>query len=68
MKHIEIDVHFIREQVVVRILEVQYVPTEFQVANILTKPLSAARFTMLKAKLNIGLIYKIETDICQQKA
>lgn len=53
---------------IVRILEVQYVPTEFQVANILTKPLSAARFTMLKAKLNIGLVYKIETDICQQKA
>lgn len=29
MKHIEIDVYFIKEQEVVRILEVQYVPTEF---------------------------------------
>lgn len=34
-KHVEIDVHFIIEQIVVRVLEVQYVLSdrEFQVAS-----------------------------------
>lgn len=53
-KHIEIDVHFIKEWTIVRVLEIQYVPTEFPVANILTKPLSITRFLMLTKRSIVG--------------
>ena len=36
-KHIKIDVHFVREKVVNKEIEVRYVPTEKQTADILTK-------------------------------
>ena len=52
-KHIEIVVYFVREKVKTRKLEVRYVPTESQVADIFTKPLAANRFDILKHKLNI---------------
>lgn len=66
-KHIEIDVHFMRKQVAAKILEVQYVPTDFQVADILTKSLSTSGFSMLETKLNIGLDCNQETDWCQHR-
>ena len=52
-KHIEITVHFVREKVEAKELEVRYVPTEFQIADIFTKPLAVNRFDVLKHKLNI---------------
>ena len=52
-KHIEIAVHFVREKVEAKELEVRYVPTEFQVADLFTKPLAANRFEILKNKLNL---------------
>lgn len=52
-KHIKIDVHFVREKVVAKKLGVQYVPTQYQVADILTKPLTISRFELLRAKLNV---------------
>ena len=39
-KHIELNVHYIRDKVLSKELEVRYIPTEEQVADILTKPLS----------------------------
>ncbi|KAK6130063.1 hypothetical protein DH2020_036190 [Rehmannia glutinosa] len=50
-KHIEIDVHFIRDQVRNREIDVRHVPSEEQLADILTKPLSATRFQCLCNKL-----------------
>ena len=47
-KHIEIVVHFVREKVEARELEVRYIPTEFQIANIFTKPLATNKFEILK--------------------
>ena len=52
-KHIEIASHFVREKVDSKELEVRYVPTEYQVADVFTKPLTANRFDILKHKLNI---------------
>lgn len=46
-KHVEVDVHFLREKVQNRVLDVRYVPTEDQPANILTKALSPTRFRTL---------------------
>ena len=50
-KHIEVDVHFIREKVEAKQLEVRFVPTEEQDADVFTKPLAASRFELLRQKL-----------------
>ena len=55
-KHIEIAVHFVREKVESKELEVRYVPTEFQIADVFTKPLTTSRFEFLKNKLNINSV------------
>ena len=55
-KHIEIVVHFVREKVETKELEVRYVPTEFQVADVFTKPLAVTRLETLKNKLNIRAV------------
>ena len=55
-KHIELDVHFIREKVEKGEIEIRYVPTEYQeyqVADILTKGLSKNRFQFLCTKLGL---------------
>ena len=52
-KHIELDVHFIRSLISEHKLEVRYVPTESQTADVLTKPLSLDRFRPLCSKLTM---------------
>ena len=54
-KHIEIDVHFVREKIASGLLKVQYVPTEHQCADILTKALPSSRFAYLRSKLNLDV-------------
>jgi len=43
-KHIEIDVHFVREKVECGAVEIRYVPTMYQIADIFTKGLPKDRF------------------------
>lgn len=50
-KHIEVDYHFVRDQVLAKTLILRYIPTIDQIADIFTKPLSIARFLYLKDKL-----------------
>ncbi|KAH9782291.1 retrovirus-related pol polyprotein from transposon RE1 [Citrus sinensis] len=52
-KHIEMDVHYIRDKVLNKELEVRYIPTEEQVADVLTKPLSFPKFSYFHYKLNV---------------
>lgn len=52
-KHIETDVHYVRELAMDKKLAVQYLASEYQLADILTKALPAQRFSMLKDKLNV---------------
>lgn len=52
-KHIEIDVHFIRERVAKNLLHTKYVPSHLQIANIFTKPLAKIPFTTLRYKLGV---------------
>lgn len=52
-KHIEVDYHFVREKVIRKDLELRYVATIDQIADIFTKGLSTVRFTALKSKLSI---------------
>ena len=45
------DVHFVRDKVLERKLDVRYVPSQDQTANSLTKPLSHSHFIFLRDKL-----------------
>jgi hypothetical protein len=52
-KHIEIDLHFVREQVAVGNLRVLHVPTTSQYADIFTKGLPSSIFTEFRTSLNV---------------
>ena len=52
-KHIEIRYHFIRDHIIRGDIELGYVPTKIQLADMFTKPLDEARFTYLRHELNI---------------
>ncbi|KAH9686748.1 hypothetical protein KPL70_014488 [Citrus sinensis] len=54
-KHIEIDMHFIRNKVLAGELTIHYVPSAEQIADIMTKPLSFVKFNYLRSKLNVHL-------------
>jgi hypothetical protein len=46
MKHIQMRINFIRECINARLVEIMFVPTEYNVADVLTKPLSDKPFHM----------------------
>lgn len=52
-KHFELDLHFVRERVLHKILGINHVPTTELVADALTKPLSANNFLKFKHKLTV---------------
>ncbi|KAM6580228.1 hypothetical protein CsatA_004002 [Cannabis sativa] len=52
-KHIELDVHFVRDKILNKCLEVRYVPSSDQVADCLTKSLTNHRFHFLADKLGV---------------
>nr|GEW36961.1 hypothetical protein [Tanacetum cinerariifolium] len=52
-KHIDIRYHFIKEQVENGIMELYFVRTEYQLADIFTKPLPRERFNFLIDKLGL---------------
>jgi hypothetical protein len=51
-KHIDIKYHFIREHVQSGDVELVYVPTEYQLADLLTKPLPRARLVALRGRVH----------------
>ncbi|GJZ92755.1 retrovirus-related pol polyprotein from transposon TNT 1-94 [Tanacetum coccineum] len=52
-KHIDVRYHFIKEQVENGIVELYFVQTEYQLADIFTKPLPQERFNFLIEKLGM---------------
>ncbi|KAL9247820.1 hypothetical protein vseg_021208 [Gypsophila vaccaria] len=52
-KHIEVDIHFIRDEIKRGTISPRYIPTQLQLADILTKALGRGRFQDLLAKLGI---------------
>ncbi|GJT26926.1 retrovirus-related pol polyprotein from transposon TNT 1-94 [Tanacetum coccineum] len=52
-KHIDVRYHFIKEQVENGIVELYFVQTEYQLADIFTKPLPRERFNFLIEKLGM---------------
>ncbi|KAM1770681.1 hypothetical protein ACFX11_045589 [Malus domestica] len=50
-KHIEVDCHYVREQVQSQVIQTHYVKSSDQLADILTKPLASHQFQRLLSKL-----------------
>ncbi|GLT69637.1 hypothetical protein SLA2020_417730 [Shorea laevis] len=53
MKHIAIDLHFVRDLVDQKILRVSHISSKDQLADGLTKPLSSTRFISLRSKIGV---------------
>ena len=52
-KHIEIDIHFVREKVALREVRVLHVPSSQQFADIMTKGLPVQSFTDFRSSLGV---------------
>ena len=52
-KHIEIRYHFLRDNVEKGNISLEFVDSEYQLADIFTKPLDRARFEMLRGELGV---------------
>lgn len=55
MKHIEVDFHFVREQVARKAMEVRFISSKDQLADIFTKALSRTPFSFICSNLNLKL-------------
>jgi len=53
-KHVEIDLHFVRDRVAVSDVRVLHVPTTSQFADIFTKGLSSSTFLEFRSSLNVS--------------
>ncbi|XP_040988925.1 uncharacterized protein LOC121236540 [Juglans microcarpa x Juglans regia] len=60
-KHVDLDYHFVCDCVANKTLTVSFVPSKEQIADIFTKPLSLARFALLRSSLTI-LSVPLETQ------
>ena len=52
-KYIELDMHFVRDKVLAEKLEINYIPSEEQIVDVLTKPFTFIHFNYLRTKLNV---------------
>nr|XP_009767333.1 PREDICTED: uncharacterized protein LOC104218513 [Nicotiana sylvestris] len=64
-KHIEIKHHFIRDHVPISDIVLEFISTDSQLADILTKPLLEERFCFLRKK--IGIVPNLTVDQSLQK-
>jgi hypothetical protein len=53
MKHLEVRHHFLRDHVEKRDIEMRYIDTERQLADIFMKPLDASRFAALREEIGV---------------
>ena len=53
-KHIELDIHFVREKVAIREVRILHVPTSQQFADIMTKGLPTSVFQEFRSSLGIS--------------
>jgi len=56
-KHVEIDRHFIREKIDAKTIDLRYIPSKEQTADVLTKGLTRDKFEYLIGKLDMINIY-----------
>ena len=53
-KHIEMRYHHLRDMVQKGAIRLQYIPTDEQIADVFTKPLSATKFVYFRDKLGMA--------------
>jgi histone deacetylase 1/2 len=59
-KHIEVDFHFVRERVAKKQLQIKFISSKDQVADIFTKPLPLPAFEACRRNLNLSQPVEIE--------
>ena len=59
-KHIEVDCHYIREQVMARKIHVHHISSADQLADIFIKSLSVSRHETLTSKLMVQVAHHLE--------
>lgn len=59
-KHFEIDYHFTRQKVESNIIRVEYISSQEQPADLLTKPLGRIKFEECKKKLNLHKFHPLD--------
>jgi hypothetical protein len=57
-KHIELDIHFVREKVALGAVRVLHVPSSSQYAVIFTKGLSTALFREFRSSLHVDTLHR----------
>jgi histone deacetylase 1/2 len=62
-KHIEIDYHFVREQVAKKALEIRHISTHDQLADVLTKPFMVQQFERFRSDLNVLPTFRSRGDV-----
>ena len=56
-KHVDVKFHFLREQVVLHTIDIQYLPTQQQIADIMTKALTPDQFRRLRDLLTLTTMH-----------
>lgn len=65
-KHIKVDYHFIRERVACKLLEINFISSQDQIADIFTKALMIHHLTSLKYNINlVSTKFKLREDVKQ---
>ena len=52
-KHVEVDYHFVRDRVAKKEMQVQFISSKDQLADVLTKPLPPVSFGFFRSKLRV---------------
>ena len=63
-KHIEMDIHFVREKVAKGDVRVLHVPSRYQIANIFTKGLPRILFEDFRVSLNVREPPVLTAGVC----
>lgn len=62
-KHIEVDCHFTRDKVLEGLIQLTYLPTKYQIADVLTKVLPSTQHNFLLHKLGMFNIPSLRGDV-----
>jgi len=52
-KHVEVDYHFVHDRVTKNDIQIRFIPSKDQLANVLTKTLPHSTFASLQSKLHV---------------
>jgi hypothetical protein len=52
-KHVEVDYHFVRDRVAKREIQVRFISSKDQLADVLTKPLPLVSFAYFRSKFRV---------------